>query len=313
MPISSSSSKSSSSSSSKSSSSSRSSSSSQSSSHSSASSSSSAGAAYCPCVVALTGIDGGVVISGAATFPHLCEYGGVKIGGYVVPVITDIAPIGGVILGGSAPLNIVEETFYGMLAIFPMQEATSPYVDLVSAYQGTTTQAPTPTDGVYCLDAQYFDGSEWIDLDTIPAQTFFTVSFWANVKECYTSRAFFSWGNLVIGTSFLNHLWVRVDDYDGFSNVTLNTERFYLLAVTWDGITLRLYINGVLQGSLIAPVVITEGAKVAKWINGALALADIQDLRIDSRIQSATYLRALYRNACHDGFYTVGGEVETAY
>lgn len=236
---------------------------------------------------------------------------------------------GGVLIGGSADVCHSGTTYQDM-AVWPLFEAASPYVDQSSlGWDGTATSPPTQTAGVYCNWGQLFEGREWIELeeDNIPETNAFSVSMWVTIHSYYEQRQWFSRGNPFVfsfGHSVMNTLWARVvvpqsggeEEISVFGDTILDRDRWYHVAVVFvPGSYLRVYINGVQDGSTD----IDEFQTVEKSGLNYIARANdstgpegkMQEVRLHLRDRDADWWDAEVDNFCSSDFYTVDETVET--
>lgn len=255
---------------------------------------------------------------------------------------------GGVVCGGSALVDILNDPYDGLEAIWPLDEAGAGVAD---EYQdranhqlhgtgggGNALYVPDTEGGVFCLPAASFDGTtrEFI---TIPADTLavdhgFTVSAWLRIDTMFSPRMIYSRGQddgtankwvFTFGYSFVNHLMAGIHTTDGttdsiseaYSSQLMQEDKFYHVASSWDGSAVRLYINGSADGSMDTTngqtVAQTNGGRFGSWNNGAFHTGTLQEVRLHPEAKSAAWLKAEHDNFCDSGFYVIGDEEVLGY
>lgn len=264
-----------------------------------------------------------------------------------------ISTIGGVTLGGSAAVDVPSHTYDGMICVLPLDETSDgtvhEFIDRTgNGLHGTggviltegedvdIDSLPIIDYGVFCRPSQYFAGRQsiWIEPDGLPPDSQFTVSLWAKYNSTYKTRCYYSRGFddlttgekyvLSIGHSFLNTLAVSVNQVQSngtiseklvFGSTTLTKDTWHHAALTYDGTTLRLYVNGVLGGSatLTGTLAGATNESYLGQLNGAQQLeGNMQELHIFAECKPASYLKAEYDAFCGD-FVSVGDEVPLYY
>lgn len=195
--------------------------------------------------------------------------GGLKAGGSAP--VADTIIRGGVICGGSATVDVVQDPYDGLEAIWPLDESGNGTPDEYQdrschQFHGTGgLKYPSVTDGVWCQPAQDFqegngDG-EYITLppDGIRPNQAFSVSAWLKLETRFKPRVIYSRGFddvdgsrwvFTLGYGWANHLTATIQtsakDYTAFSDTTLDRDRWYHVACVFrPSVGLRLYVNGV--------------------------------------------------------------------
>jgi hypothetical protein len=185
-------------------------------------------------------------------------------------------PSGGATTGGVARDDVGGEVYDGLAACYPLDETgagvTDEYKDRTrNAKHGTGKgMIPDAAPGVGCTASQLLNGDSWIETkpDNLKNNEPFAVSCWVKITSFATSRVFYSRGvsstyqvpPLIIGHSYINHLWARLStssyySIDVFSTMLLEQDRWYHVAVTWQPRgKLRLFVDGVLAGRVDAPI-----------------------------------------------------------
>lgn len=254
---------------------------------------------------------------------------------------------GGLILGGSAYVDVVSDPWDGMVCVLPLDESSEgtegEFVDRSrNHFDGTggkiltvdedldPTTLPTVDDGVFCLPSQHFDGRQLIhvDQDHMTGDHAFSISLWTKFETFYKSRTFYSRGYndgankyvVSFGHSFLNTLSisVRIIEDNGppsevlyFGGTTLSQGIWYHVAVTYDGTSLRLYLNGVLDGTKAVGgdlIALNNECFIATTDNASNIEGNIQEVHIFPAAMSANYLLAEHRAFCH--YFVTEGETE---
>ena len=196
--------------------------------------------------------------------------GGAALGGSAVVYHSHIFMEGGAAANGSAYVDVVQDPWDGMEAVWPLDElgtgAAGEYKDRTRhQYHGTGGgEIPEQEVGVFCLNCQNFNGDSWINVpaDSLGTTQPLTISLWAKVEGFYQQRVFYSRGHTdgthdwvsMFGHSVANHAWLRLNTTDGtieeqengFSDM-LSLNKWYHLAASWDGDKIRMFVNGDLQ------------------------------------------------------------------
>lgn len=256
---------------------------------------------------------------------------------------------GGLTLSGSAYVDVLSDPWDGMVCVLPLDEISDgtegEFVDRSrNHFDGTggkilltdedldATTLPTIDEGVFCLPSQHFDGRQLIHVeqDNMTGDHAFTISLWTKFETFYKSRTFYSRGYndgagnkfvVSFGHSFLNTLSisVRIIESNGppaevlyFGATTLTQGTWYHVAVTYDRTSLRLYLNGVLDGTKAIGgdlIALNHECFIATTDNANNIQGNIQEVHIFPAEMSAAYLKA-ERDAFCDYFVTEG---ETEY
>lgn len=255
----------------------------------------------CHCNVFTVEVGGGISCGGSASLPDTRVYG-----------------TGGTALGGSALVDVPTQTLDQMLGWWLLQESQSPYVDLVWDQDGTTDIPPTQSDGIGCLYAQQFTGTESIRLPDRTTPQPLSVSLWVKMESRYEAKAFFSSGAFCFGHSYMNHLWAWLETDTGrhetFSTDRLDTDRWYHVACGWDGLNLRLFINGSHVGTTqTTGVPLSEvTSAIGGWEDGGHPECRLLDVRLYGEVLDRVWWKAEVANQCDPGFVYVGSE-ETVF
>jgi RHS repeat-associated protein len=189
------------------------------------------------------------------------------------------------------------------------EEATPRLEDLSGRGNHGTISGPIPVPGKVGV-ARAFDGVD--DVVTVPAASSlntasFTAALWFNRDTFTTSQG------LIGKASFPNswRIWTRTDGKieadaknDAIGNLvsltTVAAGRWYHVALTFDGTTARLYVNGVQEAS--AATGDWGGAyNVAVWVGDTDSTSPfdglIDEVRVFNAALNATNLGALFTNA----------------
>lgn len=201
------------------------------------------------------------------------------------------------------PLN---DPANGLLRWYPLHThtgggGTAP--DLAGGSDGAVT-GTTKVPGVRGFPAREFDGSgEYVDISGISQTTTGTV-------VCYVYESSGSSDNGVVGLNVNNEVDLRADysttggiaakvNGTTFGGTTLNDEEWYLLGVTWDGSTARLYVDATEEHSAAASGMSAkgEGAHIGRRSNvstyEAYHAGGIAGVRIYDRALSASEMETL--------------------
>ncbi|MFA5013509.1 MAG: LamG-like jellyroll fold domain-containing protein [Candidatus Paceibacterota bacterium] len=152
------------------------------------------------------------------------------------------------------------------------------------------------------------------DVSRIETATALTLSAWIKIGTLGTQKTIFNKGYLY---STNNGIDLRVNASNqpyifigngtkiasAVSNDTVNTTLFSMVAMVWDGATVRMYVNGVLQPStdtLIGPLTFEASKNVRIGLGGYLYTGLIDDVRVyDAAIPTSqikqNYLTGLNR------------------
>lgn len=260
--------------------------------------------------------------------------------------------IGGVVCGGSAFVDVVSDPYDGLTCILPLDEigggTVGEYKDrsrnhldgtggkiLAEEEDLDTSLVPTIDAGVFCLPSQHFDGRQsiWIEQDDMDANHSFTASIWGKFETYYKTRTFYSRGFtdgtnrfvVALGHSFLQTLAVQVNvaamngtitENLSFGSTALNQDSWYHAAMTYDQSNIRLYLNGVLVGTLAisGTLLPLENECFLGCLNGAQNLqGNLQELHVFPETKSANYLLAEYNSICNPNFVIEGDEEPLLY
>lgn len=239
-------------------------------------------------------------------------------------LVKKIDSTGGIVLSGYCHVETSYELYPSYVAVLPLDEngdgTTNEYVDRADSLDGTggdgisgVTTVPLKTDGVYCLPAQqFYDGRQVIRMDADPLPDMLTVSFWASIEATGT-RLWFTRGSLIIGYSGLRRPFAELIDgaghYRATSPLALEFETFYHVAVTWDKMYLRLYIDGTLEATKYCPTPAFTGSPIRLGCDytGLGMTGRLQEVRIAADVKSATWIKTEALSFCQ-GLYTISPE-----
>jgi hypothetical protein len=249
--------------------------------------------------------------------------GGVRCGGSAAVDSTARSASGGVRCGGSAAVHCSTHPYDGLEAIWPLDETASPFLDRTDHnYDGTCTDphCPTLTEGLFCSFGQRFsgwlDGREFVEFpsDSLDPPHQFSVSLWVKLSGPYEQRTIFSRNNFTLGHSVIKHIVASVvinadgDTISAYSSTRLTKDRFYHVGVSWDGSTLRIYIDGELAGSnsLTDYLHADVSSYAARKASGGFLNGSLQEIRVFPEAMSEAYFLAEHDNFCEYGFYEIG-------
>ncbi len=257
--------------------------------------------------------------------------------------------ISGVRCSGSARVDLANDLYDGMTAVYPLDELADgtpeEYIDHSrNQLHGTGGDGedidlvPIRDMGVFCLYSQYFLERQFITLpqDNLQMDQGFSVSLWGKIESFYQQRVFFSRGFesedgnewvFTFGHSFLNQVVASVRTiasngtekaYNSFGTTWLQRDQFYHFAVSFEpGVGIKLYVNGVLNGSLAVPdfmtIPATNGNYLSRWNNGGFMTGNLQEVRIHPCVRSANWFLAEFENLCDFSFYETAGLENATY
>jgi len=238
---------------------------------------------------------------------------------------------GGATGSGSAYVDLLQDPWDGMEAVWPLDEegngTPDEYKDRTRHHYDGTGQGEIPEleTGVFCLGCQGFHGDSWISIpqDSMGCKQDFTISLWANVEGLYRQRAFYSRGHTdgtndwvtLFGHSVANHAWLSLhttdgtieDQENGFSDM-LPRDKWHHLAASWDGEKIKMYVNGDLQqewdctNSQLVPLANSGFIGAVNW--GGSPEASVQEVRLHPVAREATWLKAEHDAFCSPDFYS---------
>lgn len=253
-------------------------------------------------------------------------------------------PTTGLAIGGTCSVQITNDVWDGLAACWPINEDGDGTVgefkdrtrNLLHARGGDGTDpllVPVQDDGVFCQFSQRFDGRQFITVpaDRVGIDQGFSVSCWGRINTYYTPRVFYSRGHttpdgdqwvFTLGHSFLNQVQASVQTYatDGTrktytmnGSTMLSQDQFYHFGCSWEpSIGLKLYVNGVLNGTLAVPQQyvqpLTNEGYFSKYNLGGYVTGNVQDIRLHPVTRPAAWFLAEYENYCSPGFFSVGLE-----
>lgn len=231
--------------------------------------------------------------------------GGVVAGGAVTESLSRFIASGGAVCGGSADVDVPTQVYDGLTAVYPLDEESSPYLDHVGNRDGTSTSEPSLDDGVACTYSQLFTGREFIEFPFDDLGDTWSVSLWAKVNLPFSNRCFFSRGGFAaLGhTVLLGPEGRLITDEDNYfvSGVTrYQPEYWHHWAVSCDGSTMKVYLDGVLQGQETVTGDVTESGSsfAGKFAGGSFLVGNLQEVRIFPEVKSEDYFRNEYLSVC---------------
>ncbi|MEX1040183.1 MAG: LamG domain-containing protein [Pirellulaceae bacterium] len=261
---------------------------------------------------------------------HEISSGGLTAGASATITVEQVE--GGVICGGSAVVDMPQYVYDGMAGVWPLNETGNGTIDEYkdrsqfkihgTGGEGLASRTPSSDNGVFCLSAANFNSSssQYISFpaDSIKTTGTFTVSAWIKLENKYFPRMIFSRGCFSIGYSFLNHLVANlktenndaVISTDCYSLETMQPDKFYHVAATYNGSSLSVYINGNLSnsvsisGSTAEPTMGYHG----RWASGGYHYGLLQEVRLHSMARNSAWLQAEHSNFCNGNFYSIGDE-----
>jgi len=179
--------------------------------------------------------------------------------------------------------------------------------------------------GVYCANAQEFNGLQRISGTISDIDDSFSVSFWIkqNTPDASTQTLFslgYSEGYglvLNIGRTSTNDLFAKINYEDGesdivYSNTRLGKKAWHHIGFTWlKGESISLYVDGTLVGSTDSTPtelqdnineIVQFGVKgKASYYQGLL-----QDVRVSAKSRNSDWFSAETANGCDNQFFLVG-------
>lgn len=178
-----------------------------------------------------------------------------------------------------------------------------------SGNTGTLTNSPTWTSGK-TKNALSFDGSNYVTMGNVLNLTAqITVSVWVNASSWAGN-----WPMIVAKDVNVAYLLMQNDDVGGSKmgfrigaagapntangSTDLNINQWYHVAGTYDGTTIKIYVNGILDGSQARAGSIPTSANALQigGYGGLVFTGKIDDVRIYNRALSAQEIYTLYLN-----------------
>lgn len=188
---------------------------------------------------------------------------------------------------------------------------------------------PTVATGAF-YRCNYFDGNDYITLpqDRMPDNSPKTISLRAKVEGKFLERMFYTRGfsdtdnakawNIAIGHTSGPRIIVRIQvvgstnwkTYSLTGATTLAYDCWYHIGVVWNpGVSLKLYLDGVLDGTLLltetALAPIAANSYIGRQDNNKYTIGYLQELRLSNSARSAAWLAAEYSSLCSTEFYEV--------
>jgi hypothetical protein len=182
-------------------------------------------------------------------------------------------------------------------------------------------------------DARHFDGvDDYISVENDASLNFhtlnrFTVSFWMKRDRSNIYESVISKGSSAYTAGYVVQIWgnnsVYFGVYDGskenqiFSNQKITDTNWYYITSVWDGSTMSIYINGVLDFSEnIGTVSIADDSKPLEfghhygYMSGKNPFAgDVDEIQISNINRNQDWILTAYQNQQNpSGFFTIGFE-----
>lgn len=179
-----------------------------------------------------------------------------------------------------------------------------------NGYTGTLVSSPTRTDDCKKQKCLSFDGSNYVDMGNVLNLTSaITISVWLNASSWAGA-----WPMIVAKDVNVAYLLMQDDDMAGTKMglriggagsantaegaTDLNTNQWYLVTGTYDGTTINLYINGVLDATKARAGTIPTSAASLQVAAGNTAnkfVGRLDDVRIYNRALNAGEVADLYK------------------
>jgi len=253
-------------------------------------------------------------------------------------------PTTGLVSGGGCVVEITNDTWDGLAGSWPLNEdgdgtagefkdRTRNHLHATGGNGSDPTVVPVLDEGVFCQNSQRFDGRQFITVppDRVGIDQGFSASYWIRIGTFYTPRAGFSRGHVTpdgdqwvfsLGHSFLNQIQASIQTYatDGTrttytmnGSTMLSQDQFYHFGASWGpSVGLKLYVNGVLDGTLAVPQAyvqpLTNAGYFSRYNLGGYVTGNLQDIRLHPVTRPAAWFLAEYQNYCLPGFFSVGYE-----
>jgi hypothetical protein len=167
----------------------------------------------------------------------------------------------------------------------------------------------------YASPAPYVKSSTTIGLPTGSSSR--TVCGWVQINNVTTNTGLFGYGTTATGEMFgigvyQNHIYFQGYFADVSGTTTLSANTWYFLAVTYDGSTIRVYVNGALDNSRtesLNTVMTNDYFSVgrissASWGLNRGVTSIIDDVRVYNVALSATQIQNLY-------YYTIASSSDS--
>lgn len=230
---------------------------------------------------------------------------------------------GGAEVSGTASVSIQNYVFDGIRAFYMLNEEYSAIEDEVidftrsqlhgTAGGGNEEFVPILDSGIGCQGSSLFDEEAYIQ---IPKDSLnqFTVSIWVKKEpdQLRNEQGFYSRGNSLdggnhvfsLGNNILGGFQARIETEDGVfycDTTAKEADKFYLVQCSFDGSTLRLYVNGELEDSVEitgTPLAITGDGYIGKRDQSTGFLGNVQMLKLYSEAKPQYWLEAEFSSYC---------------
>lgn len=260
--------------------------------------------------------------------------GGLVAGGSAV--VWDSVVRGGVVCSGSAYVSLPFDVWDGAVFCYPLDgeyigenyEVDDVAGDLDgTGGDGNLEDCPTLDNGIFCLGSQNFTEEQFIDLlpDDLSGSAF-SLSAWVNLSGYFLERTWYSRGftavagdewSIRFGHSVVNHVWLSIqvtgsdgtEQHDCYSSVLLSSDKWYHVACSYDGSTMRVFINGAQVGNTIVglPLVgLINNSFIGRFENGQGYEGNIQELRMYPEAKPEAWFQMEHDNFCSSGWFLVG-------
>jgi len=179
------------------------------------------------------------------------------------------------------------------------------------------TGSPTYSDAGVFGGALYVDGSSTLIRQTFPAgvptgNTPYTIALWMRDDGSPNTGGFCGWGNnannqcnnlRLNGAYGLNNYWYGNDFILGGLSTNLKDGEWHHIAVTWDGLTQTMYVDGVPVGTSSRTGLNAQGINfvVGKTTSDAGFKGYIDNLLIADRAFTAAGIAAIMQTLMHSG------------
>lgn len=235
------------------------------------------------------------------------------------------------LLSGRGIPSLEGEVFDDFVARYRLDDDSTTFLDSSpNELHGTSTNPPSLVTGLLCQGASRFEEEEngtgnyiTLPLDPIASDKEWSVSLWVKLEDTFHPRTLYSRGHNELGnrwvfsleTSLINHIVLSVNTdegtFDAFSDSTLSVNRWYHVAVSVKGSTMKTFINGVEQTTYEfegTPLPLTNGGYIGRKNNGGHPTASMNRLHVWHEAKPAEWFLAEYQNICLPGWVLIGEE-----